>query len=192
MIPAYSENTDLRTEYYKKEFVAEEDCRFLTEAKRQGRSIYFYTDGFHLTEGEGIHYSGTFQSVTEKWWDFILDATEHEHGLYYLHETYESHFTFSNPYTKEKLISEGTAMLFDYLPQKGGKLRTNYEQQHLDALNYLDDVVSPFMDQLKCSTLIFADHGNLVLKEDCTLKEVKDTNLTCAEEWIRIPYIIKE
>ena len=190
LIPAYSEDTDLRTEYYKKEFVAEKDCRFLTEAKRQGRSIYFYTDGFHLIEGEGVYYSGTFQSVTEKWWDFILDATEHEHGLYYLHETYESHFTFSNPYTKEKLISEGTAMLFDYLPQKGGKLRTNYEQQHLDALNYLDDVVSPFMDQLKCRTLIYADHGNLVLKEDCTLKEVKDTNLTCAEEWIRIPYII--
>lgn len=190
LIPAYSENTDLRTEYYKNEFVEEKDCRFLTEAKKQGRDIYFYTDGFHIIEGEGIHYSSTFQSVTEKWWDFILDAAGKEHGLYYLHETYESHFTFSNPYTKEKLISEGTAMLFDYLPQKGGTLRTNYEQQHLDALNYLDDVVSPFMDKLKCRTLIYADHGNLVLNNGCKLEDVKDTGLTCAEEWIRIPYII--
>lgn len=191
LIPVYSENDDLRTGYYNKGFVEEQDCRFIKEAKRQGRQIHFYTDMDHFIEGEDIHYSEKFQTATEKMWDFILDATEEDNGLFYIHELYESHFAFSNPYTKDKLISEGTALLFDYLPQKGGKLRTDYERQHIDALHYLDDVLSPFFQLMKCRMVVFADHGNLILKKDFKLEDVKETKLVCDEEWIRIVYMIR-
>ncbi len=191
LLPVYSENGNLRTEYYKHNFVMENECRFLREAERQNRKVYFYTDMNHFTMGEKVQYSGTFQTVTEKLWDFIVNAVEEKNGLYYIHVLYESHFTFSNPYTEEELISEGTAMLFDYLPQKGGKLRTNYEQQHWDALRYLDDVISPFLERIKCRMLLYSDHGNIILKENCSLEEVKNTKLNCDEEWVRIPYVIR-
>lgn len=191
LIPVYSENGDLRTSYFEQNFVDEQNCRFIQEAKRQSRHIYFYTDMEHLIEGNDIKYSETFQTITEKLWNFILDAVEEKNGLYYIHESYESHFSFSNPYTEMKLISEGTAMLFDYLPQKGGRLRTDYEQQHLDALHYLDDVVSPLIQPMRCRMLIYADHGNLILKSNCRIKDIKETKLTCDEEWIHIPYIIR-
>lgn len=191
LIPVYSENGDLRTSYYEHNYVDEKNCRFIQEAKKQKRHIYFYTDMEHLIEGDDIEYSETFQTITEKLWSFILDAVEEKNGLYYIHESYESHFSFSNPYTEMKLISEGTAMLFDYLPQKGGRLRTDYEQQHLDALHYLDDIISPLIESMKCRMLIYADHGNLILKPDCKANDIKETKLTCDEEWIHIPYIIR-
>ena len=191
LIPVYSENTDLRTEYYNKNFVDGKDCRFLQEAIKQGRHIYFYTDMDHYIEGDNIHYSGIFQTVTEKLWNFIMDAVEEENGLFYIHELYESHFAFSNPYTKTKLIAEGTAILFDYLPQKGGKLRTDYEQQHIDALCYLDDVVSPLIQPINCEMLLYADHGNLILHNEQKLETVKETKLVCDEEWIRIACAVR-
>lgn len=191
LIPVYSENDDLRTEYYNKGFVEERDCRFIKEAKRQGRCIHFYTDMDHFIEGDNIHYSEKFQTITEKLWDFIQDAVEEENGLFYIHELYESHFAFSNPYTKDKLISEGTALLFDYLPQKGGQLRTDYECQHMDALRYLDDVLFPFFELMKCRMVVFADHGNLILKKDFKLENIKETKLVCDEEWVRIAYMIR-
>lgn len=191
LIPVYSEKDDLRTEYYNKGFVEEGDCRFIKEAKRQERCIHFYTDMDHFIEGDDIYYSEKFQTVTEKLWDFILDATEEDNGLFYIHELYESHFAFSNPYTKEKLISEGTALLFDYLPQKGGSLRTDYEQQHMDALHYLDDILFPFFKLMKCRMVVFADHGNLILKKNFKLEDIKETKLVCDEEWIRIVYMVR-
>lgn len=191
LIPVYSENTDLRTEYYKKNFIEGKDCRFLQEAERQGRHIHFYTDMDHFIEGDNVHYSEVFQTATEKIWNFIIDAVEEENGLYYLHVLYESHFAFSNPYTKKKLIAEGTTILFDYLPQKGGMLRTDYEQQHLDALRYLDDVISPLIKPVKCRMLLYADHGNLILNKESRLEDVRETQLTCDEEWIRIAYAIR-
>lgn len=191
LVPTYSENGDLRTGYYNKNSVEEADCRFIQEAKRQKRQIHFYTDMEHYIEGKDIQYIGVFQTVTEKIWNFILDAVDEDNGLYYIHELYESHFSFSNPYTKEKLISEGTALLFDYLPQKGGKLRTDYEQQHLDAIRYLDDVVSPLIEPMKCHMLIYADHGNLILKNECSLEDVRETQLACGEEWVQIAYAVR-
>ena len=190
LIPAYSKNDDLSTAYYNRNYISEEECSFLKKAKNQDRSIYFYTDVEHIIESPSIHYSGKSQTVTEKIWDFIVDGVDEKNGLFYIHESYESHFTFSNPYTKERLISEGTAMLFDFLPQKGESLRTNYERQHMDALKYLDDVVSPFMDKLRCRIILYSDHGNMILKEGCRLKDVKETKLTCDEEWIRIAYAV--
>lgn len=191
LIPVYSENTDLRSGYYLKNTVKEESCRFIQKAKQQKRNIYFYTDMDDFLESEDIHRSGTFQTATEKIWDFILDAAEEKNGLFYIHILYESHYSFSNPYTTEPLVSEGTAMLFDFLPQKGGKLRTNYEKQHEDSMQYLDDVLTPIIDCLNCRLLFYADHGNLMLEQTCRLNDVKNSQLLCGEEWVQIPYAIK-
>lgn len=190
LMPVYSGNDDLRTAYYAQNYILESDCPFLQKAKRQKRHIFFYTDAEHYINGDDITYSGICQTVTEKIWSFILDAVDEKNGFYYIHELYESHFTFSNPYTEHKLVSEGTAMLFDFLPQKGGTLRTDYKRQHSDALRYLDDVVSPIFREMKCRMLVYADHGNLILDEKCTIDQVKRSKLVYDEEWIRIPYII--
>lgn len=190
LMPAYSRNDDLRTAYYAQNYIQEAQCPFLQEAKRQKRHIYFYTDAEQYIKGDDIKYSGICQTVTEKMWSFILDAVDENNGLYYIHELYESHFTFSNPYTEGRLISEGTAMLFDFLPQRGGKLRTDYERQHSDALRYLDDVVSPIFNAMRCRMLVYADHGNLILHENCKIEDVKRSKLIYDEEWVRIPYAV--
>lgn len=190
LIPVYSENQDLRTKYYNKNRLSEEESRFVQKAKQQNRKIYFYTDMDTFVDSADIVYSGAFQTVCEKLWNFIMDACEEKNGLFYMHILYESHFTFSNPYTEEKLISEGTAMLFEFLPQKGGKLRTDFDRQHQDALHYLDDVVTPIISKLQCNMLFYADHGNLILDKDCRLQDVPEMKYTCAEEWIRIPFVI--
>ena len=191
LIPVYSENCDLRTHYYEKNEVAAEDCRFFRLAERQKRSIYIYADMEHYIESSSIHYSDQFQTVTEKIWDFILDGCEEKNGLFYLHESYESHFTFSNPYTPAPLKSEGTAMLFDFLPVKGGRLRADYKAQHQDAVRYLDDVLEPFLLKLSCRMVLYADHGNLILEKDTKLSEVKDMEYVCSEGWTRIPLMIR-
>lgn len=191
LMPVYSENSDMRTEYFRANSIEEGQCRFIQEAKRQGRRIYFYTDMDHFIEGEGIRYSDAFQTVTQKFWSFLLDAVVEKNGLFYIHELYESHYSFSNPYTEGKLISEGTAMLFDYLPQKGGELRTDYISQHRDSLQYLNDTVTPLIGFLKCRMLLYADHGNLVLKKGSTLQQVGEMEYSCSEGWTRIPLVLR-
>ncbi len=191
LIPVYSENGDLRTEYYCHNSVPEEKCRFIKEAEKQNCQVYFYTDMDTFVDGKNIRYSGAFQTASEKIWNFILDAQGEKNALFYIHILYESHFSFSNPYTEDKLISEGTAMLFDFLPQKGGRLRTDYEKQHQDSLHYLDDILTPLLRPLHCRMLVYADHGNLILGQKCTVRDIHETKLTCAEEWVRIPYIVR-
>ncbi len=191
LVPVYSENGDMRTHYYEKNLVDAGDCRFMRAAEGQKRKVYIYGDMDHYIEGMDVRYSDCFQTVTEKLWDFVLDGCREKNGLFYLHEMYESHFTFSNPYTTEALRSEGTAMLFDFLPAKGGGLRADYEAQHRDALRYLDDVLEPFLERLTCRMLLFADHGNLILDKDAKLTEIGDTEYTCSEGWTRIPLVIR-
>lgn len=191
LVPVYSENSDFRTKYYEKNIVDIEQCRFASLADRQGRDIYIYGDVERFIEGGQIHYVEQSLTVTEKLWWFILDACRTENGLFYLHEQYESHFTFSNPYTEVELRSEGTAMLFDFLPMKGGHLRTDYKRQHEDAIRYLDDVVEPLLRPMKCRMLIFADHGNLILDYDTKLSEIAEMELTCSEGWTRIPLAVR-
>jgi len=191
LIPTYSENDDLSTRYYEKNYVDIENCRFASLAEKQGRRIYIYGDTEPYIKGEHIHYSDQFLTVTEKLWQFILDAISTENGLFYIHELYESHFTFSNPYTELALMSEGTAMLFDFLPVKGGHLRTDYAKQHADAVRYLDDVLEPLLNPMKCRMVIYADHGNLILDYHTKLSEIGDMEYTCSESWIRIPLILR-
>ncbi|SHK69623.1 hypothetical protein SAMN05216582_1133 [Selenomonas ruminantium] len=191
LIPAYSENTDMRTKYYDKCFVDGNDCRFIQTALGQERDIFFYTDGAHYIEHNNIHYSEISRTITQKFWDFILDAQNVKNGLFYIHGLYETHFAFPNPYTKGNLIAEGTALLFDMLPVRGGKLRTDYVRQHDDALRYIDDVIAPLLKEIKCSAVFYADHGNLLMSVNSTLTDIKKEYLQCGEEWIRIPFYVK-
>ena len=191
LIPVYSENSNLKTEYYKQNLIDESCCRFIKEAIDQDRDIFFYTDMDHFVESKKIRYSDTFQTACEKIWNFLVDAVDVEKGLFYIHILYESHYSFSNPYTKEALLSEGTAMLFDYLPVKGGKLRADYVQQHKDALCYLDDIITPFFKDLSCSVLLYSDHGNIILENGTKGEDLKETKLTFDEEWIQIPIVLK-
>lgn len=191
LVPAYSENSDLRTGYYEKNVVDREDCRFIKTAQAQKRKIYIYGDVEHYIEGKNINYSDTAQTATEKFWDFLIDSSDESDGLFYLHEQYESHFTFSNPYTEQPIRSEGTALLFDFLPMKGGHLRTDYKRQHRDAIRYLDDVLAPFLENLSCRMVLYADHGTLILDQDTELSEVENMEYTCSEGWTRIPLAIR-
>ncbi len=190
LIPVFSENTDQRTKYYKQTEVPVENCRFVSEALKQGREVYIYGDGFHYIEGDEIQYSDHPQTFTEKLWDFILDASSNGEGLFYLHELYESHYSYPNPYTETEIVADGNAMLFDYLPSRGGKLRTDYKKQHSDAVHYIDDTLAPFLEQLKCNVLLFADHGNMVLEPETRLEDIPQIEFAAAEDWIHIPFSV--
>ncbi|WP_027407432.1 hypothetical protein [Anaerovibrio sp. RM50] len=191
LVPAYSENTDMNTKYYEYNYVDGVNCRFVKKALEQQRDIYFYSDGAHYVEQEKIHYSEVPKTISQMLWDFIIDAQNVDNGLFYIHGMYETHFAFLNPYTQAPLIAEGTALLFDLLPVKGGKLRTDYVQQHDDALRYLDDVMAPFLERVNCNVVFYADHGNLLMDKYSTLSDIKKEYLQCGEEWLRIPFFIK-
>ena len=191
LVPVFEENSDQRTNYYLREEVLAENCRFIKKAIAENRFVSIYGDGNHYIYDNYIKYSGNSQTITEKLWDFILDTEGVEDGIFYLHELYESHYSFANPYTKEKMVSQGSAMLFDFLPQNSGHLRTDYKSQQEDALKYLDDTLAPFLEVLPCNLLLFADHGNLLLEENTEVKDIFNSQLVAGEEWIRIPLIIK-
>ena len=190
LIPVYSENDDLDTEYYKHNVVPQGECRFVSEAVRQNRYIYFDTDVSDYVADHNIDRSSVSRTVSEKIWDFAIRASTKGLGLFYMHVLSESHYSFPNPYTEGEMVCEGTAMLFDYLPKKKGSLRTDYETQHRDALRYLDDQLSFMLERLRCRTVIFADHGNLILPPGTQLLNIKKADFTASEEWLRIPLVI--
>lgn len=191
LLPVYSENTDLRTKYYERDSVREEDCRFVKEAIRQRRTIRFYTDGSSFVESGRIQVQEQSRTVAEKIWDFLLDAVDEENGLFYVHILYESHFSYPNPYTQGPLVADGTSIFFDFLQRNGGKLRTDYERQKRDSMQYLDDFLAPFLERLRCPTVLFADHGNCLLKEEERLEDVRYPQLTFGEELIQIPFAVR-
>ncbi len=190
LVPAYSENTDQRTQYYLKAYVNSNECRFVQYAKSQEREIYFYDGGACYVQDGSIHYTGRDQTVTEKMWDFIIDAINTDNGLFYLHEEDESHFSYVNPYTTDILLTDGLNIMFDYLEKHGSSLRTDYNRQHKDALMYLDDVVTPVLQCLKCNILIYADHGNLILDYHTQLNNIKEIDFSAGNQLIRIPFAL--
>lgn len=192
LIPAYSENTDMQSKYYEKDTIEEENCRFIKVAKAQGRRVYFYTDTIPFVNSESINVKRKMQTASEKIWDFLLDAIDEENGLFYIHILYESHFSFPNPYTEAVLVAEGTSIFFDFLPVNGGKIKTDYECQHMDALHYLDDAIIPLIRNLRTNIVLYADHGNLILKENAILNEITYPMLTFAEDLIEIPLAVKK
>ncbi|SFI08576.1 hypothetical protein SAMN04487830_12147 [Pseudobutyrivibrio sp. OR37] len=190
LVPVYSENYDLSTNYYNHGVVDASDCRFIKEALKQGRDIHLYTDMDKHIEGEGINHCGAFQTITEKLWEFVMDALETDNGLFILHELYETHYSFSNPYTSGDVVFEGTAMLFDFLPAKGGKLRADYIRQHNDSLRYVDGIMAEFIELSRFKIFLYADHGNLLLPKNATLKDVSEIQLSCSAEWTEIPFVL--
>jgi len=191
LVPTYSENCDLRTKYYECNTVQESDCRFVKEAIRQKRAIYFYTDGCSYIESEHIKVQKKFRTVSEKLWDFLLDAVDEENGLFYVHILYESHFSYPNPYTTGEFIADGTSIFFDFLQRNGGKLRADYERQKRDAMQYLDDLLAPFLERIRCPMVLFADHGNCLLKQDTRMEDIEYSQLTVGEELIQVPLVIR-
>ena len=191
LMPVYSENSDLRCKYYEKNYVNLEECRFASLAREQNKEIYIYGDGNHYIESPLIQYRDQFLTVTEKLWQFILDAHQTKSALFYVHELYESHFTFSNHYTESHLMSEGTAKLFDFLPVKVEQHRTDYKRQHDDAIQYLDDVMEPLLRPMPCAMVLYADHGNLIVDYNTTLSEIGETEYTCSEGWTQIPLALR-
>ncbi len=190
LIPVYSENYDLQTKYYEKNAIEEGECRFVCEAVKQNRNIYFRTDMDRIVSSEKIRYSGCFETATEKVWNFIMDALDEKNGLFYVHILYESHFSFPSPLLQSPIIAEGTSILFDFLPKNGGKIRTDYIQQHRLSRKYLDGIISKLLSNLSCQIVMYADHGNLLLSQTAKISDLSSEELLCGEELTAIPITI--
>lgn len=191
LIPAYSENFDLRTKYFDDNLIKSDGCRFINEAQKQNRKVYFYTDTIPFIDNPIIEVKKELQTASQKIWDFILDAADEDNGLFYIHFLYESHFSFSNPYTKAPLTANGTNIFFDYLEKNGGEIRADYMMQHRDALRYLDDLTEPFLRKMNVSLVLFSDHGISVVEKERTLEDVERTHFTCGNPNIQIPFAYK-
>lgn len=191
LIPAYSENTDLRTKYYESNMVSCGSCRFINEAKKQGRKIFFYTDGTAYIDDADIDVNQKFQTATEKLWDFLLDAEKEENGLFYIHILYESHYSYPNPYTKGEIIAEGTSIFFNYLEKNGGKISLDFNRQQKDSLCYLDDVVIPLIEKIKCRMVLYADHGNVLFEKGTVIHNIEKSKYTFHEDLIQVPLAIR-
>ncbi len=190
LIPAYSENDDLRTGYFERNQIPGDKCRFIREAKKQKRKIFFYTDGTDYIVDDEVHITAYSQTATEKLWDFLLDAADEQNGLFYIHILYESHFAYPNPYTMEKIVGEGTSILFDYLEKNGARIQADYEKQQKDALRYLDDTIVPLIDGLHCGIVLYADHGNILLGRETELMDIENTKYTFHEDLIQVPLAV--
>lgn len=191
LIPAYSENADLRTKYFEKNTVDEKNCRFIQTAVEQGRRVYFYTDSISYINSDKIQVTDCAQTVTEKMWDFVLDALNEDNGLFYIHILYESHYSYPNPYTEEKIIADGSNIMFDFLARNGGCLRTDYDMQRKDAVSYIDDVLYPLLSKLKARFVLYADHGNLIFPKGTKLCDVSYAQDTFHEDLLQIPLAVK-
>lgn len=189
LIPAYSENTDQRTCYYETSEVEKAKCRFIEEAKKQGRKIILNTGTGRYFNDSYVDYRNGVTTITENLWDFVITASGEDNLLYYSQPQCESHFPFYNPYTDEPVL-DGTAILFDYLDKYGNNVRTDYEKQHSDALRYIDNVLSPMIERLKCRFLVFSDHGSITLRDNMPISDVNPQYFGSHEDWIRIPMFL--
>lgn len=191
LVPAFSENDNLQTNYFESSEIDGKECRFIQEAEKQERNIYFYTDSATYIRNDHIRRNNSYLTAAEKIWYFLLDAVEEKNGLFYIHIGYESHFPYVNPYTIDHLIADGTNIMFDYLPRLGGKVRTNYMRQQQDSLRYLDNLLVPFIKELEIRMVVFADHGNILLEQKEKLEDVCATKFSYHEDLIQIPLLIK-
>lgn len=191
LIPAYGKYEDLSIGYYNDNIVKRNECEFINVAKSQNRKIYFYTDSFKFIDDETIKVTQEAQTATQKLWDFIIDANREGNGLFYIHILYESHYSYPNPYTETSIIADGSNIVFDFLERNGGCLRTDYEKQHKDTLRYLDDTLTPFIKNLDCGIVYYADHGNVIFPIDSKLEDISYPEHTFCQDLIRIPLAIK-
>lgn len=191
LFPVYGSNCNMKDKFYEKRMLSEDECPFIKEACGQDRTIYFYTDSDQYVNCKKIIRRGYSQTITEKLWDFIGDASKEDNGLFYLHVLYESHFSYVNPYSEENLVADGSNIMFDFLDIKGGGLRTDYEKQQRDALMYIDNMLTPFLELFSGRIFLYADHGNILMKENETLQELERTKFAYHKDLIEIPMAIK-
>lgn len=191
LIPAYSENTDLRTKYFELASIPEEECSFILEAIKQKRKIFFYTDSTAYIDSKDVIVESQFQTATEKIWSFIIQAENEENGLFYVHILYESHYSYPNPDTSTELVTDGSNIMFDYLERNGGRIRTDYIRQQSDAIKYLDRTIVPFLEVLPCRMVLYADHGNILIPQGMQLSEIDSPKYSYHEDLIEIPVAIK-
>lgn len=190
LIPAYGESNDFNTEYYQSLEIPEGGCRFINRAKEQEREIYLYTDSDKYFEEKDIHYHSELLTATAKFWAMLNDAVNKKNGLYYIHIQHETHFSFSNPYTTGAPVTKGTHVFFDFLKTNGGYYQTDYMLQHRNALNYLDDVLFPFLEKLLCKIVVYADHGNIVPDVRYGLEKLPVPFFSYSEQLLRIPFAV--
>lgn len=191
LLPVYSSNHDLKTKYYEKSILSETECPFIKKACKQNRKIFFYTDTDPYIDCKKIRMNGLSQTMSEKLWDFIHDAIDENHGLFYIHILYESHYSYVNPYTENTLVADGSNIMFDFLETKGGKLRTDYISQQKDALQYIDNLLFPFLNLLPCRTVLYADHGNILMDKSDSLERLDPLKYSCHKDLLEVPIIIK-
>lgn len=191
LFPVYGSNCNMKDKFYEKRVLSEDECAFIKEACKQNRAIYFYTDSDQYVDCKRIVRRGYSQTITEKLWDFICDASKEDKGLFYLHVLYESHYSYVNPYSEESLVADGSNIMFDFLDTKGAKLRTDYEKQQREALEYIDDMLIPFLEIFPGRVFLYADHGNILMKEYENLQELERTKFSYHKDLIEIPMAIK-
>lgn len=190
LIPVYGENNDMSTAYYKKDKLEEMECRFIRHAIKSGRAIHFYTDGIEFVSSSHIKHQKSFQTATEKLWNFIIDAVDEDNGLFYVHVLFESHFSYPSPYADDKMIATGTNMVFDVLPMNGGRVKIDYETQHDKAIQYLDDSIFSLLKCFYGRMVLYADHGGYIMQEGETIENVKSVQLFLHEDLYHIPFLI--
>lgn len=191
LLSAYSENDDLKTKYYENNMIVSDNCRFIKEAKKQERNIFFYTDGTEYIDDDMIKVTSYSQTATEKIWSFLVDSINEKNGLFYIHLLYESHYSYPNPYTSEELEIKGSYILFDYLDKNGGQIKKDYIRQQKDALLYIDDIVIPLIECIPCRMVLYADHGNILIPRGGSLKDIERTKFTFHEDIIQVPLAVK-
>ena len=190
LVPAYSQNDNLNSKYYEHNEVKEEDCSFITEALNQNRRVFFYTGVAKYINSDYIIFNNSYLTASEKIWFFVLDALYETKGLFYIHIEYESHFPYINP-CSANLITNGSNIMFDYLESMGGRVRTDYEKQLADSLDYLDNMLVKFISNLNARWVMFADHGNILIDENEKSEDICFSKYSYHDDLIRIPIVVK-
>ncbi len=192
MVSCFSSQMPLENENYKRNFINEEECDFLKEAISKGYNINFYMLGcFKLVDSKHINYKpgGTYCATTL--WNFITDLATSESKsislLYFMQESHPPHIGGShkiNVKVHNTPFSTG---------DKVNQTQEEYSQQYYEALNYLDSQIEFFMEMLceENSVVVFSDHGQIVEKAQCVIKDV-GTLPGWHDERYKIPLIIKD
>lgn len=185
LIPTYGEYKSVKQ---VGTIVKEKDCRFICESIKNKRKIYFYTDGDKFIESDEIKYSGCFQTITEKLWNFLIDVSNEKHGLFYIHVLQESHFWYANAYTEVPFVS---GISTDIIDLKNSDMIDKLKNQKIDADRYLDNILSFLLGNINSNFVVYADHGYL-MPDEYKINEEDNSIYSYHNSLIQIPLIIKQ
>lgn len=185
LIPTYGEYNSVRK---IGNIVKEKDCRFICEAVKNNRRIHFYTDGDKFIDSDKIKYSGCFQTITEKLWNFLIDANNEKNGLFYIHVLQESHFWYANAYTEAPFVA---GVSTDVINFNNNEIINNLKNQKLDADRYLDNILSVLLDNIKSNFVVYADHG-YIMPDEYKIDNKDNSAYSYHNNLIQIPLIIKQ